>query len=337
MVKDVILESQPWAHGGRFNDVDAQAAQLHGYGQQYLQLSRGPFEGRFRSFDFGDDLGIHFESANRVLAQSASTPRGRFAACVLTEASTPCAMNAGEFSDQHVALCPEFQTLEGTTGEGVSLCCIDISAALLPEGGQDMRAVRVQSDARRARRLWELVQAGVSAFTALDCPAGYPAAVRQFKSTLADLLWQTATRSRDQDPGTANPHATARALHVFRRAREYIHEGLEDGISIVALCRDIGVSRRSLEYVFQSVIGMGPGNYARTLQLNHVRRDLMSPASGDLPIGVIAARRGIWHWSRFSQHYRLLYGELPSQTRLRRGRSRAAGHAPQASYRRRKE
>jgi transcriptional regulator GlxA family with amidase domain len=63
---------------------------------------------------------------------------------------------------------------------------------------------------------------------------------------------------------------------------------------------------------------MGPGNYARTLQLNHIRRDLMSETHGDASIGVIAARRGVWHWSRFSQHYRLLFGELPSQTRLRR-------------------
>ena len=59
MATDPILERQPWIFGGHFNDVDAQAAQLHGYDQQYLQLSRGPFEGRFRSFIFGDDLGIH--------------------------------------------------------------------------------------------------------------------------------------------------------------------------------------------------------------------------------------------------------------------------------------
>jgi len=57
------------------------------------------------------------------------------------------------------------------------------------------------------------------------------------------------------------------------------------------------------------------------LQLNHIRRDLMSDASANLSIGVIAARHGIWHWSRFSRYYRLLFGELPSQTRLRHGRT----------------
>jgi AraC family transcriptional regulator, ethanolamine operon transcriptional activator len=312
-----IADRPPWMSGGHFNDVDAQAAQLHGYGQQYLQLSRGPFEGRFRSFIFGDDLGIHFERANRVLAQSASTPPGRYAACLLSEISPPCAMNGGMFSQNHVALCPESQCLEGTTAEGVSLCCVDVSSELLPDGAYNLQTARVHSDADGSRQLRELIQSGVAAFSALQSLAGYPAAVKGFKSSLADLLCQMAAQSAEKYVGTANPYATARTVHVFRRARDYIHDGLADGISIVALCRDIGVSRRSLEYAFRSVVGMGPGNYVRALQLNHVRRDLVSGATGDASIGVIAARRGIWHWSRFSQHYRLLFGELPSQTRLR--------------------
>jgi AraC family transcriptional regulator, ethanolamine operon transcriptional activator len=46
---------------------------------------------------------------------------------------------------------------------------------------------------------------------------------------------------------------------------------------------------------------------------------LLSGASADTSIGVIAARYGIWHWSRFSHAYRQLFGELPSQTRARLG------------------
>jgi AraC-like DNA-binding protein len=317
METEPIVERLPWISGGHFNDVDAQAAQLHGYGQQYLQLSRGPFEGRFRSFIFGDDLGIHFERANRVLAQSASTPAGRYAACLLSETSPPCAMNAGTFSQNHVALCPENRCLEGKTAEGVSLCCVDLSCELLSDGAYDLQTARVYSDAARSRQLRELIQSGVAAFSALQSLSGYPAAVKGFKSSLADLLSQTAAQSAEQDVGTQNTHASARTVQVFRRARDYIHDGLADGISIVALCRDVGVSRRSLEYVFRSVVGMGPGNYVRALQLNHVRRDLVTGANGNTSIGIIAARRGIWHWSRFSQHYRLLFGELPSQTRLR--------------------
>jgi AraC family ethanolamine operon transcriptional activator len=319
MVTDTNLARSPWITSGHFQDIDAQAAQLHGYGQQYQQLSSGPFEGRFRSFDFGGDLGIHFEMANRALAQAASTPPGRYAACLLDEASPSCTLNAGMFSQTHVAMCPENKVLEGKTSAGMSICCMDLSGDLLPEAGYGMRTVRVLADPGRSRQLRELVHAGLTAFTTLQSLSSYPAAVKGFKSSLGDLLWQMAVQSREKEVKRVTPHTSARTVQVFRRAREYIHHGLGEGISVVALCSDMGVSRRSLESVFRSVIGMGPGTYVRALQLNHIRRDLMADSNGDVSIGVIAARRGIWHWSRFSRHYRLLFGELPSQTRLRHG------------------
>lgn len=319
METDSAVARQTWISGGQFDDIDAQAAHLHGYGQQYQQLSRGPFEGRYRSFVFGDDLGIHLEVANRALAQSASTPTGRYAACLLIETSPPCALNADLFSLNHVALCPENRVLEGKTPAGMSICCMDVSRELLPDEAESLRAARILNDAARSGQLRELVRSGLSAFSALESPACYPAAVKSFKSSLGDLLWQMATQPRDTDGGRLHHYAGARTLLVFRRARDYIHHNLADGISIVALCKDVGLSRRSLESVFRTVVGMGPGNYVRAVQLNHIRRDLISEASAGVSIGVIAARRGIWHWSRFSHHYRLLFGELPSQTRQRYG------------------
>ena len=329
MVTEAIREPQPWISGGHFNDIDAQAAQLHGYGQQYQQLSPGPFEGRFRSFTFGADLGIHFEMANRELAQAASTPSGRYAACFLSETSPPCSLNAGTFAQSHVALCPENKWLEGKTSEGVSICCMDLARELLPDEGYAARTARIQSDPVGARQLRELVQSGISVFTRLESLPSYPAAVQAFKSSLADLLWRIAGQAEDSELRKLHHYTTARALQIFRRAREHIHHNLSHGISIVTLCTDIGVSRRSLEYAFRSVVGMGPGHYIRTLQLNLIRRDLLSGVNGDISIGVLAARHGIWHWSRFSHHYRLLFGELPSKTRPRGayGGSRSAAKA----------
>jgi AraC-like DNA-binding protein len=179
-----------------------------------------------------------------------------------------------------------------------------------------MRGVGVLSDPALLQQLRELVGSGLAAFTALESPADYPAAVCGFKSSLGDLLWRMAARSEDWT--RTRRYSNTRAIQIFRRAREYIHHRIADGISIVTLCRHMGVSRRSLESVFQSVVGMGPGSYVRVLQLNRIRRDLMSEGNDKESIGVIAARHGIWHWSRFSRYYRVLFGELPSQTRVRR-------------------
>ncbi len=84
MVTDPVPARQPWISAGRFHDIDAQAAQYHGYGQQYQQLSRGPFEGRLSSFNFGADLVINLETANREIAASAATPPD-----VMVPASSP--------------------------------------------------------------------------------------------------------------------------------------------------------------------------------------------------------------------------------------------------------
>ena len=113
-------------------------------------------------------------------------------------------------------------------------------------------------------------------------------------------------------------------MRIFRRAREHIHEHLADGLSIAALCRQTGVSRRSLECAFRAVIGTGPGSYIRMLQLNHIRRDLKCAGDHD-SIGHIAAKHGVWHLSRFSSYYRELFGELPSQTRRGQARRTHAG------------
>ena len=317
MVSDGQLQRHAWISGGSFTDIDAQAAHLHGYGQQYQQLSGGPFEGRYRSFNFEADLGIHFEVANRALAQAASTPGGRLSVCMLSAASESCTLNAAPFGLDQVALCPEYRVLEGKTSEGVRLCCMDVATELLPDQGRGLQAARVLANPILSNQLRDLVGSGLSTLTRLDTLANYPAAVKEFKSALGDLLWQAGTQGGREEIKRANGHTSDRSMQIFRRAREYIHEGLAEGISIVALCSAVGVSRRALESVFSSVLGTGPGTYVRTLQLNQVRRDLLSNIDSDVSIGGIAARRGIWHWSRFSRDYRQMFGELPSQTRLR--------------------
>src|SRR5258708_21521772 len=149
MMPDAVSGRRDWILRSQFNDIDAQAAQFKGYGQQYQQLGRGPFEGRFCTFNFGDDLSIHLEAANRALAQSASTPAGRYGACLLAETSPPFTLN-GVTSDQNqVGMCPERKSLYGTTSEGMNIFCLDVSRDLLPDDGCQMRWVGAQHDSAR--------------------------------------------------------------------------------------------------------------------------------------------------------------------------------------------
>ncbi len=85
-------------------------------------------------------------------------------------------------------------------------------------------------------------------------------------------------------------------------------------VTVSELCARTRVSRRMLNYCFQDVLNTNPVHYLKAIRLNGVRRELrqVDPAPG--VIRDIAGRWGFWHFSRFASEYRLLFGELPSDT-----------------------
>jgi len=102
---------------------------------------------------------------------------------------------------------------------------------------------------------------------------------------------------------------------VVKRAREYILSHIDTPLQIIDVCRALRVSRRTLQYSFQEVLGINPASYLRVLRLNGARKDLLNRGpSGLLQIKDVVPRWGFWHLSRFSAEYRQLFGELPSAT-----------------------
>jgi AraC family transcriptional regulator, ethanolamine operon transcriptional activator len=306
----------PWVRAERFIDIDSQAARYRGYGQEYQQLSRGAFEGRVTSFDFGGDFVVQLETANQELAQTATTPAGRFGVCILTETSPPCTLNGATLARDHLLVSAAGNALVGKTPAGVNIYCMDLSRDLLLDETGDWSGFDVICDAPSARSVRAVLESGLTSLLQLRSIA-QSAAAKAFKSSVADALWWVVSGTAPDAAGSVPESAKPRALRLFRVAREFIDHRLTDGISVAKLCKHTGVSRSSLESIFRSILGVGPGAYIRNLQLNRVRRDLLSTDMDGESIGDIAARYGVWHWSRFSQNYKLLFGELPSQTRAR--------------------
>jgi AraC family transcriptional regulator, ethanolamine operon transcriptional activator len=307
----------PWVRAEQFCDIDSQAARYQGYGQQYQQLSRGAFQGRVVSFDFGGDLVVHVEKANQDIAVAATTPASRLGLCVLTEISPLCTFNGASLTANHVLVCPRGNGFVGKTAAGFSMYCMDLSQELLLEEIEEWTSVAVIHEPRGAQNLREVVESGLATFAQRQSIEKYSAAVRAFKSSVAEALWRIISRTPAGAAQRAPQSAQSRTLRQLRAAQEYIDHSLTRGISVVEICRQTGTSRRALERMFLSILGMGPAAYIRNLQLNRVRHDLVSGQNAGESIGDIAARYGVWHWSRFSQNYQLFFGELPSQTRAR--------------------
>jgi AraC-like DNA-binding protein len=86
-------------------------------------------------------------------------------------------------------------------------------------------------------------------------------------------------------------------------------------LTVEELARRVGTSRRNLEHVFQSIVGIPPKQFIQSVRLNRIREDLFNQKNLSL-IG-IAKRYGINHVGHLSGAYKALFEELPSETRAR--------------------
>ena len=99
---------------------------------------------------------------------------------------------------------------------------------------------------------------------------------------------------------------------VVDRVSEYVDSSGDLPVTMMALCELACVSRRTLQYSFESILGISPVQFLRATRLNRVRRRLLS--SEEISISDAAASQGFYHLSQFSADYKRLFGERPSET-----------------------
>lgn len=137
---------------------------------------------------------------------------------------------------------------------------------------------------------------------------------RQYEMVLAEILLGNYCNSYSEQIALHGNDISPR--HV-RRAREIIHQSLDDNVSINALATQVGVSVRSLQNGFRDFLGVTPLEYVRRHRLERLHSALMS-AAGDASVTELMLECGIVNFGRYAQYYRQQYGCLPSETLRRR-------------------
>jgi AraC-like DNA-binding protein len=145
------------------------------------------------------------------------------------------------------------------------------------------------------------------------------------QTAAAALVMQESPHSYD----TREPLQRHRAV---TRACAFIETNLRASIALSDLCTAAGVCTRALEYGFRDFYELGPMAYVRNLRLCRVRHDLQVPGNEDDSVSSAARRWSFTHMGQFSHDYRVLFGEMPSQTLARR-----RGESGSASPRERKQ
>ena len=99
---------------------------------------------------------------------------------------------------------------------------------------------------------------------------------------------------------------------VAQQIIEYIHTNYADPMTLTVLCQLVGISERTLRYNFLKATGLSLQQYLTNYRLHKARTLLLENKVAEVGDAAIAC--GIPHAGRFSQYFKALYGEFPSQT-----------------------
>ncbi len=143
----------------------------------------------------------------------------------------------------------------------------------------------------------------------------YPAAVATLECDLLEGLLRTLCLSMPE----RLLEGARRRRRGFELAIEYMRAADLVGLNAPALCAEVGVSQRTLEYAFKERLGTSPMEFIRRLKLHAARRALLAGERGGPTVTEIAMTFGFYQLGRFATEYRALFGELPSTTLSRHG------------------
>ncbi|MFW3897521.1 helix-turn-helix domain-containing protein [Pseudomonas bharatica] len=104
----------------------------------------------------------------------------------------------------------------------------------------------------------------------------------------------------------------------FQRILDYIERNLKQELSSEHLAEQARMSVRSLYGLFERQLGITPKQYIRQRKLERINACLSDPDCHVRSLTELALDYGFLHLGRFSESYRLQFGELPSDTLKRR-------------------
>jgi AraC family ethanolamine operon transcriptional activator len=298
-------------------DFDELAGAFPRWDLRFRQLGRGPFQGQLQFLDLG---GVQvFRVATTRMTHIEGWPPASSFGCFPVLAANENAVWSGRRlkAGQVRVVGPGREADHVTAAHDYQTVALAVDGALVREtvpvlGGCDLDKYLVGRDAvtkgpAYCRALWaDLVGLLNRVQARPDLLAQRGRLIEQ--ECLRRFFAMLARPNHDRT--ACQP--TNRALLV-RRADDYMRACPEGALSLLDLCRELGVSERTLHYAFQEVRGLSPMAYFQAVRLNAVRQELRT-AGDTVTVHEIAQRWGFWHTGEFAAAYQRLFGELPSQT-----------------------
>lgn len=100
----------------------------------------------------------------------------------------------------------------------------------------------------------------------------------------------------------------------LRLALEYIHEHLDQPLTLADIAAVADVSPRTLQHAMNTTLQTSPTAYLRNVRLDRARQDLLSAVPGSDRVSDVARLWGFGNLGRFSAAYVERFGEYPRTT-----------------------
>jgi AraC family transcriptional regulator, ethanolamine operon transcriptional activator len=154
-------------------------------------------------------------------------------------------------------------------------------------------------------RLDEAVQLAPAAF---ESPIAQKASAQKLVREIRNVL----ATSHELEPKLGR-RAVPRQ-QIIRRAMDFVDQHDGEYLSLEELAAAAGVSERTLRDAFHWYFGIPPLQYLNRRTLHQVRRALKAADPTVATVTAAATQFGVWQFGRMARDYRLLFGELPSET-----------------------
>lgn len=309
------------------HDADEQARNLVGWRQTYDQLAAGRFVGRLTEIPL-DTMKVFCETTSHTLRQACEVRGDAYWFGIPATRDQQARIDAQPFGAQAFAVRPGNVEFELLTPAQFSIYGVVVRGEVLRHYAQTVE--RVPLDARLPDT--PIVQAGAGRLAHLcgllaqrlgdvdgthgagdaDAPLS-DFARNDLQAELLAALFDACTAEGTEvaESAIAGVDQASRRRWIVAQARDYVLAHRSRPVGVPELCEQLLVSRRTLQYCFQDVLGMAPATYLRALRLNGARRDLCGRAAGS--VQDVAAAWGFWHLSQFATDYRRMFGMRPSE------------------------
>jgi AraC family transcriptional regulator, ethanolamine operon transcriptional activator len=303
-----------------FDDFHLHGASAPEWDQRYLQVSPGNMQSTLREATSGNVHVFRKWMSERVVQQGCLPP-GKICFAVLNRCTTGTPrMQGQELHEDRLFILRSCEEFTIQRPKGMELLAVTFEAEdflrLLDERSRSAQARDLLSRPALQASSASLQRLRRDLLTILEWPSSAPPsnAAPTHDPAASQVVFEALCELFGDATGTDQALGSASAALIVAECHRIVAGSGESPPSIDALCQRLHISRRTLQNSFRQVADTTPVHYLRSLRLNVVQRRLMATRQASLSVSQVAADQGFIHHGHFTERYKTLFGELPSQT-----------------------